>query len=114
MRLCKNISVSRLRQLTAQKRSGYVLSLAELEEVIGTESLDRLITAQELGQAIDRFLDTLNPQNRVIFLRRYWYGDSIEEIAKRVSLTQSGVSVRLHRSRTALKTYLIKEGLYER
>ena len=113
MRLCKNIAISRLRAETAQKRSAYQLSLQELEEAIGMDTLERTISSRELGRAIDAFLDTLSKENRVIFLRRHWYGDSVTDIARSLSLSESNVSVRLHRTRQKLKAYLEKEGLYE-
>lgn len=113
LRLCKNIAISRLRSATAQKRSSYQLSLLELEEAIGTDTLEQTLSSRELGRAMDAFLDTLSQENRVIFLRRHWYGDSVAEIAERLSLSESNVSVRLHRIRQKLKAYLIKEGLYE-
>lgn len=111
LRVCKNIAVSRLRQLTAQKRSGYEVALDELSEIIGTDSLEQALSAQELGRAIDCFLGTLRKTDRVIFLRRHWYGDSAQDIARLVGLSESNVSVRLHRTRNKLKTYLTKEGL---
>lgn len=113
MRLCKNIAISRLRAETAQKRSGYQLSLQELEEAIGMDTLEQTISSRELGRAIDGFLDTLSRENRVIFLRRHWHGDSVADIARKLDMSESSVSVRLHRVRQKLKTYLIKEGLYE-
>lgn len=113
LRLCKNIAVSRLRAATAQKRSSYQVSLLELEEVIGTDTLEQTLSSRELGRAIDAFLDTLSRENRVMFLRRYWYGDSVAQIAERLSLSENTVSVRLHRIRQKLKAYLIKEGYYE-
>ena len=113
LRLCKNIAVSRMRTMLAQKRSGYEIALDELSECIGTPSLEETLDARELGRAIDRFLDTLTLQNRVIFLRRHWYGDAVSEIAVRVGLSENAVSVRLNRTRNKLRAYLIKEGFYE-
>lgn len=113
LRICKNIAIRRLRSITAQKRSSYEVALDELSLVIGTNSLEQAISAQELGQAIDRFLDTLRREDRFIFLRRHWYGDSVQEIARRTGRSENTVSVRLHRIRSKLKDDLIKEGLYE-
>ncbi len=110
-RLCKNISVSRLRSITAQKRSGYEIALDELSEVIGENSLEQEMEARELGRAIDRFLDTLSKENRVIFLRRYWHGDSVRDLAKSFSMTEGALSARLSRIRQKLKEYLTEEGL---
>lgn len=111
LRVCKNIAVSKLRQLTAQKRSGYEVALDELSEVIGTRSLEEALSAKELGQAIDHFLGKLHREDRVIFLRRHWYGDSMQEIARKLGRSENHISVRLSRTRTKLKKYLTKEGL---
>ena len=113
LRLCKNLAISRLRAITAQKRSGYEVALEELSDIIGSNTLDDALSAQVLGQAINRFLGTLNAKDRVIFLRRHWYGDSVQAIAKQMRLSESNISVRLHRTRNKLKSYLIQEGLYE-
>jgi RNA polymerase sigma-70 factor (ECF subfamily) len=51
--------------------------------------------------------------DRVIFLRRYWYGDRVKDIARRVGMTENAVSVRLNRLRSSLRTILSKEGYYE-
>lgn len=111
LRLCKNIAVSRLRSSTAQKRSAYEVALDELGDAIGADTLEQAISARELGRAIDAFLDTLGPEDRVIFLCRHWYGDSVQQIARNLKRSESNVSVRLHRIRSKLKTYLTKEGL---
>ena len=113
LRVCKNIAVSRLRRLTAQKRGGYELALDELRDAIGAGSPEEAFSARELGQAIDRFLDTLSKRDRILFLRRHWYGDSVQEIARQSGLSEGNISVRLHRTRSKLKTYLIEEGFYE-
>lgn len=113
LRVCKNIAVSRLRANLASKRSGYEIALDELSEVIGAQTLEETVSARELGRAIDRFLCTLSTENRVIFLRRYWYGDSVAQIAGLVSLSENTVYVRLSRSRAKLREYLKKEGYYE-
>lgn len=113
LRICKNIAASRLRATLAQKRCGYEIALDELSEAIGTASLEQTLDVRELGRAIDRFLDTLNRENRFLFLRRYWYGDSVHSIAQQTGLSENAASVRLNRIRNKLKTYLQKEGLYE-
>lgn len=104
----KNIALDRLRARNAQKRSGYVLSLDELSNSVPAPSRD-----QELGIGLNQWLRTLSRQDRAIFLRRHWFGDSTKDIAKAVNLTENAVSVRLHRLKKGLKTYLTKEGYYE-
>lgn len=114
-RVGRNTALKRLRENTAQKRnSQYDLSLEELSGCLSGQSLSDEIDARLLGRAIDRFLDTVNRENRVLFLRRYWFGDSVAELAKVFCLKESAVSVRLHRTRAQLRAYLIKEGyLYD-
>jgi RNA polymerase sigma-70 factor (ECF subfamily) len=68
------------------------------------------MTAKELSVAIDCFLDTLDQENRVMFVRRYWYSDSISDIAERFHVSNNNVSVRLLRTREKLRNYLKKEG----
>lgn len=110
-RIGRNTALKHLRNNTARKRdSRYDVSLDELSDCICGYSLGDTIDCQFLGQAIDRFLDTQSPQNRVIFLRRYWFGDSVREIAVLYAITPGNVSVRLSRLREALRTYLQEEG----
>jgi RNA polymerase sigma-70 factor (ECF subfamily) len=109
----RNLALKRLRYDTAQRRcSDYDLSLEELEGCIGSANLQDEIDARMLGRAIDRFLDTQSKDSRVIFLRRYWFGDSVKEIARAMVMTEGAVSVRLNRVRNALKHYLNKEGYF--
>lgn len=112
-RVGRNTALKRLRSNSAKKRdSSYDLSLDELAGAIGEETLEQIVDARALGRAIDRFLDTLNRTNRVIFVRRYWYGDRVKELARAVGMTENALSVRLSRIRTQLKDYLIQEGFY--
>jgi RNA polymerase sigma-70 factor (ECF subfamily) len=63
-----------------------------------------------LSEAINGFLGTLSDEKRNIFLRRYWYLDSIADISKRFNLSESKVKTTLFRCRNQLREYLIKEG----
>ena len=109
-RIGRNIALNRLRSSTAQKRSGYELSLEELAGCISAPCPEG---GQALGRAMDAWLDTLNKENRAIFLRRYWFGDTVKDIANAFGMTENAVSVRLSRLRDGLKAHLIKEGYYE-
>lgn len=109
----RNIALNRARHNAAQKRSDYDVSLSELEDCIAGPDLWETLDARALGRAIDAFLDTVSPESRVIFLRRYWFGDSVKDIAHAFGMKESAVSVRLSRTRDKLKTYLTKEGFYE-
>ena len=78
---------------------------------IPDKSRDREMEARELGMLLDRFLRTLTPGNQMVFLRRYWYVDTIAEIATRYGLSESAVQMRLSRTKEKLSTYLEKEGI---
>lgn len=110
----RNIALNKHRHLSAQKRnSRYDVSLEELAGILPAPSFEELLNARELGQAMDRFLDTISKENRVLFLRRYWFGDSVAELAQAFGMRENAVSVRLSRLRAQLKTYLIeKEGYF--
>ena len=112
-RICKNNAISRLRKSKAAKRGELTVSLEELSECIGEDTLQQLADSKALGEAIDRFLGTLSKENRVLFLRRHWFGDSVSQIAKDRAMSETAVSIRLSRTRSKLKNYLIKEGFYE-
>lgn len=110
-RVGRNLALKRLRQNSAQKRDSRLeLSLAELENCIPAQSLEEEADARELGRAIERFLATLPKESRVIFLRRYWFGDSVKEIAAALGLRENTVTVKLSRTQEKLRTYLQKEG----
>lgn len=110
----RNVALNKRRHLTAQKRnSQYDASLEELAGILPAPSFEELMDARALGLAIDRFLDTVSRENRILFLRRYWFGDSVKELAHAFSMSENTISVRLSRMRAQLKSYLIeKEGYF--
>ena len=111
-RLCRNFSLNRLQWHCAVKRNAEVVTLTrEMEECIPDCRLEHKLEAQELGELLSRFLECLPLENRLIFLRRYWYADSIPEIADRYHITQSKVKTQLHRTRNKLRAFLEKEGI---
>ena len=113
-KICRNFALGVLDWKSAAKRNGEVVALsAEMEACIPDPQHERKLEGEELGEVLNRFLETLSVDNRVIFLRRHWFGDSTKDIAKAVNLTENAVSVRLHRLKKGLKTYLTKEGYYE-
>ena len=114
--LCKitrNLALKRYHANTAAKRGGgYALALEELEEVLparGNVEADYIV--RELSSAVGTFLDTLDYDDRFMFVRRYWYADSVKDIAAMMHLGAHRVSVRLSRIRKRLQAYLKKEGL---
>ena len=107
----RNIALNRSRYVHAQRRqSDYDLSLEELAGCICGAALEDEINAKLLGRAIDRFLDTIPQNSRIVFLRRYWFGDSVKDIAASRHMTANAVSVQLNRTREKLRLYLTEEG----
>lgn len=109
--LCKilrNISLKRYHQRTAGKRnSSYDIAIQELEGCLSSShTVEAEWEAKELTHILEDFLDTLPRENRVIFLRRYWFSDTYANIAQHMGLTEKNVSVRLTRIRKQLKRYL--------
>ncbi len=111
-RIARNLSLKKLRERTSAKRTATVLPLDELSEFLGTdETADSELDAKLLGEAIDSFLDTLDKESRVIFVKRYWFCDEIEEIETATGISKSNIYKKLSKTRKALKSYLEKEGV---
>lgn len=112
-KLARRISIDHLRRRTRLKRGGgaYMVSLSELEETFSNEnSVENTMDRKILGQAINVFLRTLNPQARTAFIGRYFFMDSMAEVARYCGMSESKAKSMLHRTRKKLKTYLEKEG----
>ena len=110
-RVARNVSLNRYRHNHAQRRDeSRNLPLVELEGCLAAPSAEETWSAQALGQTLDCFLDTLDRKSRVMFLRRYWFSDSVSWIARQMGITENHVSVQLHRIRSRLKQYLEQEG----
>ena len=112
-KIVRNLSLKAYYRTRAAKRqSEYSVAIQEVEHCLtGGESAEGELDARELTGAIESFLDTLSRENRVIFLRRYWFSDSYREIAARMGMTEKTVSVRLTRIRRRMKQYLEERGL---
>ena len=110
-RITRNLSIKKLRYKNAQKRSGEVLSVWELNSELSDCSFEQKIDARALGRKIDSFLDTVDEESRVIFVKRYWFCDEIYTIALDMGMKESNVYQKLSRIRKKLRSYLEKEGL---
>ena len=111
-RITRNIAIDRYRYDHAQKRSSEVeLAIDEYWECIPNQdaSIDDEVV---LERAINGFLSSLDTKTRIIFMRRYWYSMSVKDIAEGMRLSESHVSVILHRTRSRFKNYLTKEGIF--
>lgn len=112
-RIARNLSLKRYACNTAQKRNSYYdVALEELEETIpALSTVESAYEAKELTQYLNQFLKGISREDRYLFLRRYWYGDGITEIAENLKITPHKASVRLFRLRQKLQEYLKKEGM---
>ena len=107
------IDLSRKKHAEKRKNSEYSLSLSELDECIPDKfSAEKEFEQKELSESINRFLASLSKENRDIFVCRYFYSDSIKEIASFFQSNESKIKSSLFRSRKALKEHLEKEGFY--
>ena len=112
-KITRNLAFNRFSVRSAEKRGGgeIILVLDELAECLAGESdVESEYEARELGQCIRRFVRALPERDGSVFLRRYFFTESVAEISKRLGLTQNNVMVILSRTRKKLKTNLIKEG----
>lgn len=110
-KITRNLSLKRLEFMKREKRSRAVLvSLEELEEVLPDERYAPGISDEDMGMHIGNFLRSQKEDVRNVFIRKYFFFDSIESIAKRYSFTESKVKNMLFHTRNKLKDYLIKEG----
>ena len=112
-KITRNLAFSRWRQYSAEKRGGgeMALVLEELESSIpASGGVEDRIRVQELTRAIRTFLDTLSPREQDIFLRRYFFVEESETIAKRYGMKPATVLRTLSRTREKLKKYLTREG----
>ncbi len=110
-RITRHTALNRCRDA---RREAHILQLTqEMEQCIpAPDQLHCHLEEQVLKGAINGFLATLTAEKRCIFLRRYFYLDSVADIANRFGLTQSKVKVTLFRTRTQLRAHLIKEGYH--
>ena len=111
-KICRHFALDKLDWKSAAKRKAEVVSLTdEMALCIPDAQRDRELEGRELGRILDAFLRTLTPENRMVFMRRYWYVDTIAEIAARFGISESAVQMRLNRTRAKLSAYLDKEGI---
>ena len=86
--------------------------LEELEDCVsGGETPEEALDRKEVLYAVNDFLDTLSARKRNLFICRYWYADSVRDIARRFGMRESAVSMSLARIREALRTYLAERGV---
>ena len=112
-KIARNLAINRYRSNSAKKRNTfYDVALDELEETVpALSNVETEYEAREFTGYVNQFLRSLEPDDRVLFLRRYWFGDSVSEIASATGRKPHALSVRLFRLRQRLQDYLKKEGM---
>ena len=109
-RIARNLALKRLEARTRQKRSGRTVSFEEMEEILGEEEAEQ-VSPEELGRHISEFLRREKEDARRVFLRKYYFLDSVSEIARQFSFSESKVKSMLYHTRQRLRAYLIKKGI---
>ena len=113
LKIVKNISINRAKYNLAEKRSSdSVIPMETLEGVL-SENTDSPFNQNEkrrLEEEIERFLDSLDEASRILFVRRYWYGDSLSYLSDITGYSENNISQKLFTLRNKLKKQLLKGG----
>lgn len=112
-KIVRDISLSRYRANHAMKRySGMEIMLAELEECIPSEfDVQKKLDQQELSDLINGWLGSLSRVDRVLFIKRYYYGETVKDLAKLQACTENQMAQRMLKMRNNLKSFLIFKGV---
>lgn len=112
-KIARGLAIDRYRQKNAAKRMDtHMVSIEkEASEICGEYSMEKEIDSYHIREILNDFLSSLSRKDRDIFVRRYWYMDSICEIAKRHHITEANVKSNLFRSRKKLFKNMKREGV---
>lgn len=111
-KICRNFALGKLDWKNAAKRKAEIVTLSqEMEQCIPDKGHTLDPQSKELNKLLNRFLGELSQESRTIFMRRYWYMDTVAEIAQRCHVSESKVKSQLYRTRSRLKNYLEQEGI---
>ena len=116
-KLARRIGINRLKYNKREKRStASTVMLSELSECVPDNSFSEEMESEERAERIRRtvtgFVKELDAETGVIFVRRYFYAESVKELSKRFGMSENAISVRLHRARARLKILLEKEDIH--
>lgn len=111
--ITRNLALKKYAYISAGKRNPEVtVSFSELEDCVsGKDTVEEAAENGRIGRAVSDFLRTLSHESRNVFLRRYWYFDSIAAIAQRFGISESKAASMLWRTRRKLRAYLQREGI---
>ncbi len=111
-RLCRCTAYNIIDKQQTSKRSAQLVELThEMEECIPDNSRSASQDDKFISALINEFLNTLSCDKCDMFVKRYWYGESVEQIAKEMGFTKSKVKTTLHRTRDKLRKFLEKKGV---
>lgn len=112
-RITRNLSISRFRAMRAKKRySSMEIMLSELNDCVPSSSnVEQTIEVMQLSDYISEWLDSLPEEDCALFVRRYWFGDEVQELAKKCGITAAKMAQRMLRLRKSLKTALEQKGV---
>lgn len=109
----RNSALNILTKHNAQKRSGKAeIPFDELQDCIASGSTpETAMESSELGETISDWLGTLSSEDRILFVRRYWFGEKLKDLAKKKNISEKKLSMKLYHLRKELKNALEKEGI---
>ena len=112
-RITRNLSISRFRAMRAKKRySSMEIMLSELNDCVPSSSnVEQTIEVMQLSDYISEWLDSLPEEDCALFVRRYWFGDEVQELAKKCGITAAKMAQRMLRLRKSLKDALEQKGV---
>ncbi len=110
-KVARNLSLKRLEAMTRQKRRATLISIDELADILPDDSIREGVSDGDISRAISDFLRTESVDARRVFIRKYFFFDSVGSIASRYSFSESRVKSMLYRTRQRLKEHLLKEGI---
>ncbi len=111
-RITRNLSISRFRKMRAAKRyAGMEVLLSELDECVPDNATQLQLEQRIISEIITHWLDSLDREERILFVRRYWYADTVKELAAEQGMTANQMARRMQRLRESLRLTLEKEGV---
>ena len=111
-RITRNLSISRFRKNRAAKRyAGIEVLLSELEEYVPDSAAQLQLEQRILSEIISRWLDSLSREDRILFIRRYWYAETVKDLAVEQKMPPNKMAKHMQRLRESLRQELEKEGV---
>ncbi len=112
-RITRNLSITKFRSMRAKKRfNGLEVMLSELEDCIpAVASVEQIVEAKQLSEYISDWLESLPEEDRALFVRRYWFGEEVQVLAKKCGITAGHMAQKMHRMRKGLKSFLEQKGV---